>query len=232
MGDDGQQAAAIRYACLLDTETSGIDPATSKTIEVAVMLYDLQYAQPVVSFASLIRADSNEAESINGIPPAMLGEARAADEVWRAVRWVIAPATVIIAHNAEFDRQFCPDLGPVWVCSENDIRWPGRARGGSLVHLALSLGLGVAHAHRAMADVDTLARILTRLAEKGHALEPIIRQAMRPKFLFYAMVPYEKRQLCKDHGFRWDEAKHGKNWFRRMPLEDVKELPFAVRQIP
>jgi DNA polymerase-3 subunit epsilon len=235
MGDDGQQTAAtdgrVRFAAILDTETTGLDVATSKTIEVAVVLFDVKRAQPVASFASLIRADSNEAAYINGIPPEMLAEANEPDIVWRAVHWLIKPAQVVIAHRAEFDRQFVPDLGRPWVCSKTDIQWPGRMRGDSLVQLALGLGLGVASAHRAMADVDTLTRILTRVAEKGVDLEAMILHAMRPKALFYAMVPYEKRQVAKDHGFLWNESKHGKNWYRHMPPEDTKDLPFPVRQV-
>jgi DNA polymerase-3 subunit epsilon len=222
----------IRQIAILDTETTSLEPPpVGKIIEVAVMLYDVKFAQPVASFASLIQADSNEAEPINGIPAGMLGAARTADFVWRAVQWLIEPATVIIAHRAEFDRQFCPDLGKPWICSKTDIRWGDRVRGDHLVQLALGLGLGVASAHRAMADVDTLARILTRVAEKGGDLEAMIVRAMRPKKLFYAQVSYERRQIAKDHGFLWDEAKHGKNWYRYMPPEDTGELPFPVRLV-
>ena len=222
-------AEPIRYAALLDTETSGLDPSRDKTIEVAVMLFDVKHAQPVASFASLIKGDSNEAHEINRIPVAMLPEARDAERVWSAARWIIESAQVVVAHNSEFDRQFTPDLGRPWVCSENDIKWPGRARGGSLAHLALSLGLGVASAHRAMADVDTLARVLTRVAELGHELEPMLVHAMRPKFMFHSLAPFEKKDEVKAQGFRWDGDK--KVWWRRMPLEDTKELPFKVRQV-
>jgi len=231
----------IRYVAILDTETTSLEPPPAgRTIEVAVMLYDIKLAQPVASYASLICNDGNEeygmpanpAEAINGIPGSMLADAPDADVVWRCMRWLISLAEVIIAHNAAFDRQFCPDLGRPWLCSENDIQWPGRTRGGSLVQLALSMGLGVASAHRAMSDVDTLARIFTRSAEKGCDLEAMIRHGMRPKKLFYAQVPYEKRQLAKDAGFRWDEAKHGKNWYREMAVEDTKGLPFPVKEKP
>ncbi len=224
---------SIRYCGLIDTETTGMDPSKDRTIEVAVMLFDVKRAQPVVSFASLIKGNAdNEAFPINGIPAAMLPEAREAERVWAAVRWIIEPAPIVIAHHAEFDRQFTPDLGKQWVCSEEDITWPSSnkgGRGGSLAHLALSLGLGVASAHRAMADVDTLARILTRLAEKGHDLEEILRQAMRPKAMFHAMTSYDEREMTKQAGFRWEPST--KTWWRRMFVEDAEKLPFRVKRV-
>ena len=222
-------SVSIRYVALLDTETTGLDRQTDRCIEVAVMLYDLEHAQPVASYASLIRgAESNAAQSVNGIPPAMLPRAQESDVVWRAVRWIIDPASVIIAHRAEFDRAFCPDLGKPFVCSKVDIRWPGRMRGDHLVQLALGLGLGVASAHRAMADVDTLARILTRVAERGADLEKLILHALRPKFVYRALVSYDDRHLARDHGFLWNPEK--KAWLRAMPPEDIAELPFKVAE--
>lgn len=223
----------IRYVALLDTECTGLDPARDRTIEVAVMLFDLQHAQPVASFASLIKGEAdNAAFPVNGIPAAMLPEAREPERVWAAVRWIIEPARVVLAHHADFDRQFTPDLGKPWVCSEEDIKWPGSqkgGRGGSLAHLALSLGLGVASAHRAMVDVDTLARILTRLAEKGHDLSELIRFGMRPKAMFHSLAPYEERETVKQHGFRWEPST--KTWWRRMAIDDAGALPFKVRQV-
>lgn len=210
-----------------------MNPAKDRTLEVAVMLFDVKRGQPVASFASLIRGIAdNEAFLVNGIPAVMLPEAREAERVWSAVRWIIEPATVIIAHHAEFDRQFTPDLERQWVCSEEDITWPNSqkgGRGGSLANLALSLGLGVASAHRAMCDVDTLARIFTRLVEKGHDLEEILRHAMRPKAMFHALTSYDEREITKSNGFRWDPDR--KIWWRRMPIDDAKELPFKVRRV-
>jgi DNA polymerase-3 subunit epsilon len=230
MDDAPNASARIRYCALLDTETTGLSPATDRTIEVAVALFDLKHAEVVASFASLIKGEAkNESEEANNIPPTMLPEAREPELVWRAARWIIEPAQVVIAHNADFDKQFTPDLGKPWVCSENDIKWPGRARGGSLVHLALSLGLGVAHAHRAMSDVDTLARVLTRLAALGHELEPIIVHAMRPKVMCHSLAPFEQKDVVKNAGFRWDGDR--KVWWRRMPLEDTEALPFKVRVV-
>jgi DNA polymerase-3 subunit epsilon len=221
----------MRYIAILDVESTGLEPPpVSRTIEVAAMLFDVKHAQPVQSFASLIRGPaSNEAYAINRIPPEMLLEAREPDEVWRAVRWLIDPAEVIVAHNSEFDRQFVPDLGKPWCCSENDIQWPGRARGGALSQLALSLGLGVASAHRAAVDVDTVARILTRIAEMGHDLEPLLVHAMRPKVRCVSLAPFEQKDVVKAAGFRWNPEQ--KVWWRNMPLEDAEALPFVVQVV-
>jgi DNA polymerase-3 subunit epsilon len=213
---------------ILDTETQGLDASQHKCIEVAVMLFDLAYAQPVASFASLIRSNSNEAVHINGIPSEMLAHAHDPDIVWRNVRWLIEPAQAIVAHRAEFDQQFCPPLDRPWVCSKTDLRIPGHRMGDSLVQLALSLGLGVASAHRAMADVDTLARILTRVSEMGHDLEEMFVLAMRPKKRFVAVVSYEMRQAAKDAGFLWDGDR--RQWWRMMPPEDAEALSFRVEQ--
>lgn len=218
----------IRFCAIVDTETNGVDPQVHKTIEVAVQLFDVKRGQPVASFASLIRAESNEAEAINGISPLMLAEAREAEEVWRCVQWLIVPAQVIIAHSADFDRQFCPRFDRPWVCSMNDIVWPRVRESKSLVSLALSLGVGVASAHRAMADVDTLSRILSRVHEMGTDLETILLHGLRPKLRCVSLAPFEQKDLVKSHGFSWNPGQ--KIWWRDVPIDDIDKLPFKVRR--
>ena len=101
----------MRRALLLDTETTGVNPATDRVIEVAVILFDLELGCPIESYASLLQATGNDAESANGIPPAALVDANHAIEVWRRVAEVAVKADVIAAHNAEFDRSFVRAAG-------------------------------------------------------------------------------------------------------------------------
>lgn len=217
----------LRYALVLDTETTSSEPPPAGDIvEVAVALYDLKHTQVVDCFSTLIRCSHNEAESVNGIPPAMLKNAPEPEKVWPRVFDRAEIADIVIAHNAEFDRQYVPDLKKPWVCSCNDIEWPGQRIGGSLAGLALGLGLGVASAHRAMTDVDTLCRILSRVAEK-HDLDALLRYGMRPKATFHALVSYNNRFIAKEHGFRWDGEKSV--WWRRMAVEDARKLPFKTK---
>jgi DNA polymerase III subunit epsilon len=223
----------MRRVLLLDTETQGLSPEKHMVIEVAVMLYDLERACALQSYASLIRATGgNEAQRVNKIPADLLPVAPEARDVWTAVEDMRKLADCVAAHNAEFDRKFVEAAGAKvsgpWCCTKTDFEWPNDLRGDSLVQLALGLGLGVAIAHRAMADVDTMARVLTRVHELGHSLPALFRRAARPKKRFVAMVSYESKDLAKQHGFLWSAEK--REWWRMMPPDDAEALSFRVVQ--
>lgn len=226
----------MRRALLLDTETQGLDARTHATIEVAVIVYDIPRRMPLMSFASLLFADRNPAEATNGIPASLLQEAPLAELVWNRIYEMAKRCDVIVAHRAEFDRNFVPaeirNVRP-WVCSKFDLGpWPCCAKiGESLVPLALAHGVGVVQAHRALTDCDILARLLTRASELGMDLSQAFARALRPKSLFYAATSFDQNELVKVHGFAWDPDRYGKNWYRWMPAEDAERLPFRVRSV-
>ena len=231
---------------LVDTETSGLSyDEGARVIEVAAALYDTKYASVIESFSALIAHDKNEAEHVNGIPVGLLMEH--GDEpgpVWDRLLRLSTEAECFCAHRAEFDQGFvAKSLGDLathgeasilenwdpskpWVCTKSDIEWPNKLRGDHLVQVALGLGLGVSAAHRALVDVDTMARCFTRLAQMGIELEPLFRRAMRPKTRVVALVSYDQRQIAKDAGFFWDDKR--REWYRAMPEEDVAALPFRA----
>ena len=233
---------------LVDTETTGIlwDEG-ARVIEVAAALYDTKYAAVIESFSSLIRHDSNEAEAINGIAPGLLLEqGNEPERVWNQFLHLSEDAECYCAHRAEFDQGFVSksidalsfEVEPIehilemwdpakpWCCSKTDFSWPHGLRGDSLVQLALGLGLGVASAHRAMVDVDTIARCLTRVHEMGFLLEEMFRRAMRPKVRVVAKVSFEQKDMAKAAGFLWDPEK--REWYRSMCPDDVEGLPFRA----
>lgn len=215
---------------ILDTETTGLDD-DAVAIEVAVMLYDLAHASPVSTFASVIRAGSNPAETLNHIPEGVVRDAPPPRDVWPEVERLVAEGEAVLAHNAEFDRRFVPPTIAArrWVCTMEDLQWPRGAPGDGLVKLALAHGLGVATAHRALADVEMLARLLTRVAELGVDLEAFVRRGLRPKATYQACVSYDDREQAKALGFKWEPAT--KRWLRRVARDDVAALPFPVREV-
>lgn len=235
----------MRNVLLLDTETTGMDPEKdgARCIEVAVQLFDIQLATPIMSFASLMWDPSwgepaNPQEKTNGISAAMLAFAPPPLEVWRRVRAIAGcAAECVVAHRAEFDMRFTPPMkrptaaGPEdplpWACTKSDFKWPHGLRGDHLVHLALGLGLGVVAAHRAMTDVDIMSRVLSRVAEMGGDLQELFRLALRPKVRVVSLAPFEMKDIVKEHGFFWDPPPV-KQWYRWMSPEDRAELPFRT----
>jgi DNA polymerase III epsilon subunit-like protein len=226
----------ISTLLLLDTETTSLDPTTGQAIEVAVTLYDVASACPLESYASLIRADRNEAEHVNGIPVAALAKARPADFVWAYVDAVAVLADAVVAHQASFDRAFVPAhvaSAIPWICSKDDLLWPRALReGDSLVNLVLAHGLGIGHAHRAAADTDMLARLFTRTRELGTDLQTLLARGLRPKALFAIAdrsFNAERNALAKELRFRWEADK--KMWTKVMAKEDAAKLPFDVVEV-
>lgn len=223
---------------IVDTETTGLSPDDgAKCIEVAAMVYDTKHG-PIESFSSLVFHDRNEAEHVNRIPVGALGGAPSSEYVFGLFESMAGSTEALVAHRAEFDKKFVPDVKLPWICTKVDVDWPGGHRGDHLTHLALAYGLGVVSAHRAMTDVDTIARIFSRVAE-NHDLEALLRRALRPKKKFVAVISYEMRQLAKDAGFMWNDYSQSghnkgfpnKSWYRAMPPEDAEALSFRVREV-
>ena len=205
----------IRRICILDTETTGLDPKIERVIEVACILFDVEHLAPVESYASLIKSEGNAAEKINRIPPTILTDAADPEIVWKRVRILAKKADVYCAHRADFDKGFCPpDVATLrpWLCSKFDMEWPGTDKiGDDLTHLALAHGLGVVHAHRALSDVDTLSRLFARVGEmRGvEGLQKLIARALRPKKRYIAIVHFLEKDKAKERGFAWGWGSQG-----------------------
>lgn len=221
----------MKTILILDTETSDKDPAKGALLEVATASFDVEAGKLLEAQSRLVclRDIENAAEHINGIPSSLLWHGW---EPHQVDAWLFAEAQrhdAIVAHNADFDRQWVPDLRKPWICSCDDVEWPRNAGSKSLVSLALAHGVGVVYAHRALADVLTLAHMLERVAEMGVDLERLLERAMRPKALFQALVSYDDREKAKEAGFRWEPEK--KRWVRKVFLEDVPALGFKVLEV-
>ena|ERR1700691_2653035 len=225
----------IDKLCILDTETGGLDPKTCPTVEIAVCLYDIEHASPIATFSSLIQSETNEAELVNNIPVSLLQSCEFSNtSIWNVILDIASKADVVVAHRAEFDIQFVPKhlqtLKP-WACSKFDMVWPegNLNRGDHLVHLALAHGVPVYSAHRALADVDTLVRTFQAAQAIGYDVRNMVEESLKPKAVFKALVPYERRDEAKRAGFTWDADK--KIWTRRIFLHEADKFAFKVQKL-
>ena len=220
---------------LLDTETSSLDPDTGHLLEVATAIYSVEHRSLTRVRSWLVQAPGNDAEPINGIPPALVADPDHACSPTLTDGWVqtwAADCAAILAFNSDFDRQwFGGKVTAPWVDAQ-EFAFPKDSTSRSLVARALAHGLGVGSAHRALDDVLLLARLLTRAAELGMSIEEQVTRGLRPRALFQvAATDFDRarNELAKQHGFRFDDPT--KTWRRRMPIEETSTLPFAVKEV-
>jgi DNA polymerase III subunit epsilon len=168
--------AAVNTVAVIDFETTGLSPAMGdRATEIAIVV--LEDGKVVGRFQSLMNAGvriSRFIEDYTGISNAMVRAAPPAVEVMaEAARFV--QDTPLVAHNASFDQRFwAAELGRLGTRTDHAFActmllsrrlYPqaGSYRLGSLAsfHALPSAG----RAHRAMADAEVAASLLSRIQE-------------------------------------------------------------------
>lgn len=222
----------IQRCLILDTETTSLEES-AQIIEIGAVLYSVSNQCVLQEFATLLPAESNEAEKINRIKVSALVEMEEMTTFFakEMLKNMCMCADVYVAHNAEFDsKQLAksdldlPDRP--WVCTMADFKWPLASREqGSVINLALDHGIGVASAHRALTD----CRLIASLFDRMEGLQSMFQLAMRPKGLFQALVSFDDREKAKQSGFKWQPET--KQWTRTLALEDAAKLTFKTRRL-
>lgn len=231
----------IERCLIVDVETTGFDDPTEHVIELGIVLYSVKQQSTLLEFSTLLPGIMNRAEKINRIKSEALMEmaelVKADGSLQMAAAAIIAgalrAAQVVVSYNQEFDSRFFDathyiDTPKPWRCLMSDFKWPQANREqGSLIHLALDHGIGVANAHRALADCRLIAALLDRMTD----LPAMFRHAMRPKALFVSLAPFDEKDIVKRHGFKFKQDGHTKEWTRTMAVQDAMNLPFKVKQV-
>jgi DNA polymerase-3 subunit epsilon len=216
---------------IVDTETTGLTPAKGRCIEVGAVLFHVPSRAVLSQLSFLLPCSSNPAERVNGIAAAVTRLEQPRAQFLACLEAMAAAADVLVAHNAAFDRQWfgreeLPPLQRPWLCSMEDIRWPAERHlraTPSVRDLALAYGVPVWAAHRALTDCIYIAQVFEREAQ----LETLLQQALLPRKLYRARLPYDQRHLAKEAGFRWNEGVQGA-WSKRLTEAERGLLPFEV----
>ena len=223
---------------IIDTETTGLNPAYDRVIELGAILYSVEYQTVLHQISTLLAAPDNPAERINRIPAAVLPTISPTliQQSLLIFQTMVDEASYAVAHNAAFDRKWfnghhLPELQqqgqPLpWLCTMDDFTFPAQNRtGDSLINLALAHGIGVGSAHRALTDCQLIAALFDRMTD----LPSLVTLAGQPKVTFQAVIDYDDRQLAKSAGFKWNTES--RSWLRRMAEAETLQLPFAVVRV-
>jgi DNA polymerase-3 subunit epsilon len=232
-----------RQGLFVDTETTGLDAARDEIIELAMVpftygvdgeIYDVgdafqQLRQPSKPIPLEITA-------ITGIDDTMvLGQT--IDP--QAVAAFAAPAALVIAHNAAFDRKFLERYSDVfntkaWACSMSEVDWVGEGyEGAKLVYLASSAGFFYERhraTHDCLAALELLAR--THPVSGRTGLAQLLDRARAPTWRIWAEnSPFDLKDQLKARGYRWNAEVGGgpRAWYIDV-AEAAKEAEITFLQ--
>ena len=237
-----------RIALCLDTETTGLSHAEDKVIEMGIVAFEYN---PVT--AEIIRVVgrysgfedpgfplSDEVREITGITDDMVAGQAFDDD---RVNALAQQATLVIAHNAAFDRPFVEKRFHLFAnlalaCSLAQINWQGeRISARTLEYLLYKCGGWCINAHRAMDDAEGLLGLLLGLLPLSGTpiFRALLERAHETTSRFYAVgAPFETKDLLKQRGYRWNDGTAGgcKAWWRDVPQEaEEEELAYLAAEV-
>ena len=212
---------------VIDTETTSLDVDTGNIIEIGLVAfeYDPVTGQPIRVLGAYGGLEdpghplSPEITEITGITDTMVAGQRIDDD---RVAALVDKASIVIAHNADFDRPFLENRFPVfsdlpWGCSLSDIDWFAEKLGSrKLDYIAYQMGFFFG-AHRAEEDCQALLEILARpLPVSGHpGLKSLLDRLPEVGYTVYAInSPFATKDALKARRYRWDNE--GKVWYRTL----------------
>ncbi|WP_436017231.1 3'-5' exonuclease [Phenylobacterium sp. LjRoot219] len=155
-----------------------------------------------------------------------------------------APAALVVAHNAAFDRRvlerFCEVFTTKpWACSMSQVNWAEEGfEGVKLAYLAAGAGAGFFYdkhraVHDCLAGVKLLARVLPRSGRR--ALAGLLAQARKPSWRIWAEnSPFDLKDTLKTRGYRWNGDGGGgpRAWYVDVDeAEREAELAFSKAEI-
>lgn len=236
----------VLQGLVVDVETTGLDPVKDEIIELAMVPFAYSRAgrllasgEPFQAFRQPSIPIPAEVTALTGIDDAMVAGASISPETVSAFA---APVSLVVAHNAAFDRRFLERFSEVfatkaWACSMSQVDWAGEGyEGVKLAYLAGGAGFFYER-HRAVHDCHAAIELLARVqpVTQRTALAQLLDRARTPTWRIWAEnSPFDLKDALKARGYRWNgEAVGGpRAWYIDVLDADREaELAFLKAEI-
>jgi len=223
-----------RVAIFLDVETTGLDVNEAEIIELGMIAFEYSNEDGRI-FNIIGEFDEFEEPKKGEIPKNITDITSITNDMVKGksindekVNKFISDAVIIIAHNANFDRQFVEKRFPIfedlsWGCSINDVSWKENGlKARNLEYLAYIYGYYY-DAHRASYDCRASVHLLSQKLPVSAELvlkNLLTKARKKTSRIFAEKAHFNKKDQLKERGYSWNPDK--KSWFIDV-TEDVME---------
>lgn len=241
---DPSTAGNDRIAVIVDTETTGLDLQRDEIIEIGMIACSYNSAGElgtvIGTFTALQQPNRPIPSAVTRLTGISDSEVNGQRIDQSALETFLKPASLIVAHNAAFDRPMCEKLSDIfaqkpWACSATEIDWRSFGfEGTKLVYILNQFGK-YHSGHRAFDDCVALLNIL-RLnigATGGSVFAQLLACARKTRYRISVASPYELRSALKGRGYRWHPGSPGRPrswWIEIEEQNQAAEINFLQRQ--
>ena len=210
--------ADIGLACIIDTETTGLDHVKDEVIELGyvVVEYDKKTGAlyGIVDQKDYLQAQKKPlADEIKAITGLTDKDLKGNFIPWDIVGQDLKNVNFFVAHNAGFDRPMLEKYHAMfrqkpWADSMTQIDWLGKTHMAKISQETLCLHVGkfLYDSHRALNDAQALTQLLSGKDSEGVGLFKSLLDAARgPYYMIYATgAPYDTKDILRENGYRWN----------------------------
>lgn len=226
---------------ILDTETTGLLADEEAIIELGMV--KVMYSKSKNRISSIVEVISlyedpqkpipENITRLTGITNEMV-TGQSIDDAWVA-DW-LSNSSLIVAHNAKFDRPFFEQRFPqlhtlCWACSFQGIDWTMLGFESRKLKYLLQDSGWFYEGHRASIDCLAVAWLLYNIPE---SMVQLLQNARKKSVLISAIgAPFDAKDQLKSHGYRWNNGDKGqpKHWWIEIPNEDLLNEKIFLQEV-
>ena len=230
-------AVRKRTALYVDVETTGLDRASDAILEFAAVPFQYgvddgriyEVGEGISFLEDPERPIPDSISELTGITDEMVRGKRI-DEA--RVAALLADASLVLAHNASFDRPFIERRLPgfaakPWACSCKEVPWREHGCSGTkLEYILLTMAGEFFDAHRAIDDCRVGIHVLASRGPTGSLpFAQLLESARRPTLRVWAVAsPFGCKDRLKATGYRWNDGNDGRPraWYTDVSESDLE----------
>ena len=146
---------------------------------------------------------------------------------------IVSPATLVIAHNADFDRRMLEREFDIfktkpWACSFKQVPWSTlKVRSAKLDYIAITAGLFF-EAHRALADCEALLHLMAIPSQEGSTpFSHLLANHQDSQVKIYAVgSPFDSKDKLRERRYAWNpegQGRYSKCWSKKIRKAEVQD---------